>query len=340
MRRTVVSPAPERHREVGRQVVVDAEALGVFDDQRHADVARQTHRHLVDRMFDAEAQRMRAAGLALEILRPPDFAVALIDLDRLVEDDRRGRIAVVERGRIDERLERRAGLALRLRRAVEFRLVVGEAADHRKHAAGERVHRHAGARHFRNLAQAIFAGACRRSARHRRHRPVLTSVFGLAIPVHFMPSSVDGAGLASATDARRDLSRSGCRPMRPRRRWHRATTASRQGRRRRSSGMSASATPQSWPRSIDLHRPAPAMRLVVAHEPVDQRLARHQLHLRIERRANREPALVELLLAVAFGEFAPHFLGEKAGGDRIRRQHARGDVQRLGRAAFACSAVI
>ena len=145
MRSTVVSPAPSDIDRIRRQVVVDAEALGVFDDQRHADVARQAHRHLVDRVLDAEAQRMRAAGLALEVLRLPDFAVALVDLDRLVEHDRGRRIAVVERRGVDERLERRAGLALRLGGAVEFRLVVGEAADHRQHAAGERIHRHAGA---------------------------------------------------------------------------------------------------------------------------------------------------------------------------------------------------
>ena len=79
-----------------------------------------------------------------------------------------------------------------------------------------------------------------------------------------------------------------------------------------------------------LDRAVPAVGLVVAHQAVDQRFTRHQLHLRIERGAHRQAALVELLLAVALGQFAAHFLGEEAGGDRIGGQHARRDGQRLG----------
>ena len=102
----------KRHGEIGRQIVVDAEALGIFGDERHADVAGEPHRHLVDRMLDAVAQGVRAARLAFEIFRPPDAkARTLIDLDRRVEDDGGRRIAVVERRRIDEGLERGARLA-------------------------------------------------------------------------------------------------------------------------------------------------------------------------------------------------------------------------------------
>ena len=79
-----------------------------------------------------------------------------------------------------------------------------------------------------------------------------------------------------------------------------------------------------------LERAMPAIRLVIAHEAVDQRLARHQLNFRVERRANAEAALIKLLLAVALRQFAPHFLGEEPRRDRIRRQHARIDHQRLG----------
>ena len=79
-----------------------------------------------------------------------------------------------------------------------------------------------------------------------------------------------------------------------------------------------------------LERAVPAMGLVVAHQPVDQGLARHQLNLGIERGANRKPALVELLFAVTLAELAPHLLGEEAGGDRVGRQHARIDDERLG----------
>ena len=149
----------ERHREIGRQIVIDAEALGVFGDQRHADVAGEAHGHLVDRMFDAIAQRVRTARLAFEIFRTPDAkARPLVDFDRRVEHDRGRRIAIVERGRVDERLERGARLAQRLRRAVELGLVEGEAADHGEDAARIGVHRDDRAADLRNLAQAILAG--------------------------------------------------------------------------------------------------------------------------------------------------------------------------------------
>ena len=70
--------------------------------------------------------------------------------------DRR-RVAVVERGRVDERLEGRARLAQGLRRAVELALVEGEAADHGVDAAGIRVHRDDGAGDLGHLAQAELA---------------------------------------------------------------------------------------------------------------------------------------------------------------------------------------
>ena len=79
--------------------------------------------------------------LAVIVLRRPDL-VADLDGDRPVHDHRGRRIAVVERRRVDDRLERRARLAIGLRGAVELRLRIGEAADHGEHAAGMRVHRH------------------------------------------------------------------------------------------------------------------------------------------------------------------------------------------------------
>ncbi len=72
------------------------------------------------------------------------------------------------------------------------------------------------------------------------------------------------------------------------------------------------------------------MRLVVAHKAIDKGVARHHLHFRIERGANRKAALVELLFAIAVEQLAAHFLGEEAGGIGIRRKHARCDAKRLG----------
>ena len=82
---------------------------------------------------------------------------ALIDFDRRIEHERGRRVAVVERGGIDDRLERGAGLAQRLRGAVELALVVGEAADHGEHAAGPGILDHHGAGDFRHLMQPELA---------------------------------------------------------------------------------------------------------------------------------------------------------------------------------------
>ncbi len=78
------------------------------------------------------------------------------------------------------------------------------------------------------------------------------------------------------------------------------------------------------------HRAAEAVGLVVAHEAVGQRLARDILHLRVERGADRETALVELLLAVLVAELATNLLGEEAAVVGVGREHARGDAERLG----------
>ena len=155
MRSSVVSPAPSDIDEHGQQIVVDAEALGIVGDDRHAEVLGQAHRHLVARLLDAEAQRRRAGRvLLLVVLRLPDvLAGALLDLDRRVEDDRRRLVAVVERRRVDERLERRAGLALGLHGAVELAHGEREAADHGEHAARVGVHRDDAAADLRDLHQ-------------------------------------------------------------------------------------------------------------------------------------------------------------------------------------------
>ena len=46
----------QRVGQIWRQLVIDAEALGIFGDQRHAEVLRQPHRHDVARLFETEAQ--------------------------------------------------------------------------------------------------------------------------------------------------------------------------------------------------------------------------------------------------------------------------------------------
>src|SRR5581483_9720674 len=57
-------------------------------------------------------------------------------------------------------------------------------------------------------------------------------------------------------------------------------------------------------------RPAIALLLVIANEAGDHGPARHHLKLRVERSAHRQPALVELLLAVALENVAADLLGK------------------------------
>src|SRR5262249_18046331 len=143
----------KRKREVWRQTVIDTEAPRVFADQRHADVLGEAHCHDIARLLDAEPQRRRTVVFLGVVFRGPD-AGAGIDLDWRIEDDGRRRIAVVEGGGVDERLERGSRLAQRLRGAIKLALVIGEAAGHRQNPPGLRIHRDDGARDFRYLTQA------------------------------------------------------------------------------------------------------------------------------------------------------------------------------------------
>ena len=146
----------------------------------------------------------------LVVLRLPDvLAGTLIDLDRSVEDDRRRLVAVVYRGRIDEGLERRAGLALGLDRAIELAHVIREAAGDGEHATRVGVHRDDAAADLRDLHQRPDAAECcsAPSARRRRRRQacMMSAIdFGvdfLARPTcaHFISSKVTSTASRLAT---------------------------------------------------------------------------------------------------------------------------------------------
>src|SRR3546814_13209783 len=79
----------------------------------------RSDRHQVARLFEAPADRMLArAARAAEVAEAFIAQIgALIDAERPIDDERRGRHAIVERGRIDEGLDRRARLAFGLGRA-------------------------------------------------------------------------------------------------------------------------------------------------------------------------------------------------------------------------------
>ena len=64
-------------------------------------------------------------------------------VDRSVEigDERRRRVTLLERGGVDERLERRTGLTMGLRDAIELALAKAPSADERANLARGRVKR-------------------------------------------------------------------------------------------------------------------------------------------------------------------------------------------------------
>ena len=137
---------------------------------RDADLLQQPHGGAVARRAQRRAQGHRVGGRVFVFRRPR----ALQRGDRIVEliDDGRRRIAGLERGGVDERLERRAGLAVRLDGAVEVALVEVAAADHRAHVAGRRIERderglqRLGGRRRRRAASAAAARrACQRLRR-------------------------------------------------------------------------------------------------------------------------------------------------------------------------------
>src|SRR5579885_3208681 len=93
-------------------------------------------------MNESRAERHVAHREAAAVVRGAVLRVLVVcELARRVERERERRDAVLKRRRIDDRLEDRAGLASRVGRAVELRVGVRRAADHREYAARLRVER-------------------------------------------------------------------------------------------------------------------------------------------------------------------------------------------------------
>jgi hypothetical protein len=67
--------------------------------------------------------------------------------------------------------------------------------------------------------------------------------------------------------------------------------------------------------------------LVIPDETGHHRLARHHLHLGIERGADRQSAFVQLLLAVALENVAADFLGKILAGEDVRAIATAGDAE-------------
>src|SRR5262249_28068037 len=96
------------------------------------DLNREAHGDRVERPGEGLNKRDPAGKTSAIVARAP-----VAETDRRVDDNRIWGESVGERGRIDVRLERRAGLAQRVGRAVELARSVVPTADDRTHAAVE-----------------------------------------------------------------------------------------------------------------------------------------------------------------------------------------------------------
>ena len=114
----------------------------------------------VARAHQRLAHRRRTVEALVDVLWPPllgpVFPAAARQDDRRVVDQRGRREPLLERGRIDERLERRSGLPLRLHCPVVLARVEVEAAHQRDDRAVPRVERHERGAHGGHLRKAVL----------------------------------------------------------------------------------------------------------------------------------------------------------------------------------------
>ena len=160
-----------RHRGVARAqregiigfVGPDAEPVDRLDHIVHSGIVGDVDRHQVAALFEAPAQRMDTAPAAAEVAEAFLAQIgALPDTERLVGHLRRRGHSLVQRGGIDEGLDRRPRLPQRLRRAVETAEPAVEAALHGEHPAGLRRFGKERARNLGNAADRIApARPCR-----------------------------------------------------------------------------------------------------------------------------------------------------------------------------------
>jgi hypothetical protein len=127
---------PQRNRQVRREVLLEAEPLGVGEDGLRPERVHHLDRGDVARLFERPPQGDRAFELVIVIVRAVDGAVAGRIADRRVDEDRGRREAAVDRRRVDDRLERGSELAVGLHGAVELAAVEVPAADHRLDLSG------------------------------------------------------------------------------------------------------------------------------------------------------------------------------------------------------------
>ena len=164
----------EREAWHRRQLRMHPKALRHVDHALDADRLDELRRHRIERLGEGAAQRDRAVIAPIVILRLP-----VADLDWLVHHHAVRAVAVAQRGQVDKDLEQRAGLAVRLRRAVELAFVVVAPTDHRQDRA---VGGHRDERRLADVTARAFAvepvlhdalcGLLQLGVEGRRHRQV------------------------------------------------------------------------------------------------------------------------------------------------------------------------
>ena len=125
-----------RVRRDGRR---DAEPPRHVHDVALAHLHADPDRDEVSRFVEPLSQGHGAHELQVVVLGRPVGAIELRQADRRVVDERQWRIAVLDGGRVHDRLERRPRLPHRLRGTIELRVVVVTPAHHRPDAAIARI---------------------------------------------------------------------------------------------------------------------------------------------------------------------------------------------------------
>ena len=133
---SVRSAAPSASDRYGSSFDSSPNLLRVGDDLLRRQRLHHLHRRHVPRVFERVPQRDAAFVFPVVVLRLIGrLSRTGIVGDRLVNDDGGRRVAAIDRRGVDERLEQRADLAVRLRRAIELAAIEAEPADHRANLA-------------------------------------------------------------------------------------------------------------------------------------------------------------------------------------------------------------
>ncbi len=129
----------ERHRGEGAEPRRDPEAPRLVHDVVEPGLQGEPRGRHVETLLERGARGDPAAVLVVVVLGRPVLAPRFDRERRVLEQRRRGRDPLLERGRVDDRFERAAGLALRLPGAVELALAIVAAADVGAHRAARRL---------------------------------------------------------------------------------------------------------------------------------------------------------------------------------------------------------